>query len=117
MQPHLAGDKKDRQAIHTEHQCQAKEQAVAVAVAPAAAAAVPPLEYHPAVQVSNFAAVFHIVNRLALGYLARSSVSFASCMKHTLERRDPGLAACWHQAGVAWRCPYPALTKNEGYVD
>lgn len=112
MQPHLAGHNKDRQAIHTEHQCQAKEQAVAVAPA----AAVSPLEYHPAVQVSKFAAVFHIANRLALGYLARSSVSFASCMKHTLERRDPGLAACWHQAGVAWRYPY-AVTRNEGYVD
>jgi hypothetical protein len=81
--------------MHTEHQCQVKKQAVVVAVAVAAAlAAVPPLDCQPAALGSIFAAVFHIANRLALEYLARSSVSFASCMKHTLERRGPGLAAC-----------------------
>lgn len=89
MQPNLGEHNKDHR-LHTEHQCQAKEQAVVVA---AAAVAVPPLDCQPAAPVSISAAVFHIANRLALGYLARNSVSSASCMKHTLERRDPGPAA------------------------
>ncbi|KAF3399774.1 hypothetical protein F1880_008246 [Penicillium rolfsii] len=77
---------------HTVCQYPAKEQA-AVVVTAAAPAAVPPRDCQPPALVSIFAGVVHNASRLVLEYLARSSVSFASCMKHTLERRDPGLAA------------------------